>query len=70
MGGPLPATSANRSGAPAATTAAQACLPGLALVLDDGPRAGLASTVVELLGPPRILRQGQLRLPGRWQGGG
>ena len=59
IGQPLTATSANLSGAPPATTAQQARLPGLELVLDDGPRDAPASTVVSLLeGAPRILRQG------------
>ena len=36
----ITATSANRSGEPAAVTAAAAALPGLSLVLDDGVRDG------------------------------
>ena len=60
---PLTATSANLSGSPAATTAAQARLPGLGLVLDAGPRRAPASTVVSLLGDrPRILRPGPVTL--------
>jgi L-threonylcarbamoyladenylate synthase len=61
--GPLPVTSANISGAPEATTAAeiQAMLgDGVDLILDGGPaRGGPASTVVDASSdPPRILRPG------------
>ncbi len=60
---PITATSANLSGAPAATRAEQARIPGVALVLDDGPRKAPASTVVSLLGDhPRILRRGAVHL--------
>lgn len=63
LGRPITATSANLSGSPPATDASQARLPGLGLVLDDGPRSAPPSTVVSLLGPaPRILRQGALVL--------
>ena len=63
--GPLAVSSANRSGRPAATTAAQA-LDQLgshaAVVLDGGPREGsAASTIVDCTGPvPRVLRVGAL----------
>jgi tRNA A37 threonylcarbamoyladenosine synthetase subunit TsaC/SUA5/YrdC len=59
-------TSANRSGAAPATTAAQllqAVGPSLALVLDDGPiRGGVPSTVVavDAAGAWTILRQGAI----------
>ena len=65
--GPLPVSSANRSGSDAATDAAGvlAQLGGvgdLAVVLDGGPAAGgVASTVVACTGgPPRILRPGAI----------
>jgi L-threonylcarbamoyladenylate synthase len=65
--GPLPVSSANRSGEPAATSA-EAVLaqlgerPGVTLVLDGGPAAGgVASTVVDCAsGTPRILRAGAI----------
>lgn len=62
VGRPITATSANLSHEEPATTAAQAALPGVALVLDDGQRAAQASTVVELVGQPRVLRGGPLRV--------
>jgi L-threonylcarbamoyladenylate synthase len=60
--GPLPTTSANRSGAPAARTAAE-ILDQLGdavdLVLDGGEaHGGPASTVVDCTDEPRILRAG------------
>ena len=59
---PLTATSANRGGKPAATTAQEAALEGVAMVLDDGERDGEPSTVMEVLdGTSRILRQGNVR---------
>jgi len=66
VGQPITATSANRSGRPPAQHAQQACLDGVDLVLDDGPRHGQASTVVEILpdGRPRVLRQGAAQLEG------
>jgi len=63
--GPLAVSSANRSGRPAATTAAEA-LEHLgthaAVVLDGGPREGsAASTIVDCTGPvPRVLRVGAI----------
>ncbi|MBK8481315.1 MAG: threonylcarbamoyl-AMP synthase [Proteobacteria bacterium] len=59
LGAPLTATSANRSGARPAQSAAEAALPGVALVLDDGHRGELPTTLIELLDTPRILRQGR-----------
>jgi len=64
VGGPITATSANRSGEAAATRAAHAGLPGVALVLDDGERAQPPSTVLELIDGPRLLRQGAVRIDG------
>jgi len=63
--GPLAVSSANRSGRPAATSA-QAAVDQLgrhlAVVLDDGERAGsAASTIVDCTGPaPRVLRVGAI----------
>lgn len=62
VGGPITATSANRSGEPPATTATQARLPGVDLALDDGPRRAAASTVVAFLGSPVIIRQGAIKV--------
>jgi L-threonylcarbamoyladenylate synthase len=62
--GPLAVTSANRHGAPPATTAGQAegswpADPSLAGVVDAGVCDGVPSTVVECRGPAwRCLRQG------------
>lgn len=61
--GPLPTTSANRSGEPEARTATEieTLLGGaVALILDGGPSSGgPASTVVDATGPrPRVLRAG------------
>lgn len=65
--GPFAASSANISGRPDATDAAQVHLSlgeDVALILDDGPtRGGLASTVVAVPGVggrPAILRQGAI----------
>jgi len=63
--GPLPTTSANRSGQPEARDAAAIVAQlgdAIALVLDGGPaRGGPASTVVDCsVEPPRILRQGAI----------
>ncbi|TFV64993.1 UNVERIFIED_ORG: threonylcarbamoyl-AMP synthase [Bacillus sp. AZ43] len=63
--GPLAVSSANRSGRPAATTAAEAAEQlgeHAAVVLDGGSRAGsAASTIVDCTGPvPRVLRVGAL----------
>jgi tRNA threonylcarbamoyl adenosine modification protein (Sua5/YciO/YrdC/YwlC family) len=61
--GPLPVTSANLSGRPAGTTAADVKAQlglRIELVLDGGPaRGGVPSTVVDCSGPtPRLLRAG------------
>jgi L-threonylcarbamoyladenylate synthase len=61
--GLLTATSANRSGSPALSTAdavERALGPGTALIIDGGPSpGGLASTIVELSeARPRLLREG------------
>lgn len=63
MGGPIVATSANRSGAPPPSTAdeaAQALGDSVAIILDGGStRGGSASTVLDLTAdPPRLLRSG------------
>lgn len=61
--GPLATTSANRSGRPTPTAAAEAAaaLGGDLLVLDGGACTGTPSTVVDLtLVPARILREGAL----------
>ncbi len=63
--GPLAVSSANRSGRPTATTAQESVEQlgeHVAVVLDDGPRAGsAASTIVDCTGPaPRVLRVGAL----------
>lgn len=65
--GPLPVTSANRSGEPPADSA-EAVLaqlgdrPGVTLILDGGPTTGgVASTVVDCAsGPPQVLREGAI----------
>jgi len=61
--GPLAVSSANRSGAPPATTAAAAeeqLNDAVAVYLDGGPCPGdVPSTIVDLTGPiPRLLRPG------------
>lgn len=62
--GPLATTSANRHGAPAATDAdgARAALgTAVAIVLDGGPAAGLASTIIDCSRtPPEVLREGPI----------
>jgi L-threonylcarbamoyladenylate synthase len=65
--GPLPTTSANRSGEPEARTAVEIeRLLGEAvdLILDGGASSGgLASTVVDVTGPrPRVLRVGAIAI--------
>jgi L-threonylcarbamoyladenylate synthase len=62
-GGLLTATSANRSGSPALSTAdavERAIGPGTALIIDGGPSpGGLASTIVDVTeARPRLLREG------------
>lgn len=62
--GPLAVSSANVSGQPAATTIEQAreqLGDRVSVYLDGGPAAGgVPSTIVDLTGSPRILRQGAL----------
>ena len=63
--GPLAVSSANRSGRPPATTAADAVAQlgeHAAVVLDGGPRdSSAASTIVDCTGPtPRVLRVGAI----------
>lgn len=65
--GPLAVSSANRTGLPAATTAADAEeMLGISVrvILDDGPTPGpVASTIVDCTGErPRVLRTGALPL--------
>ncbi len=56
---PLTGTSANLSGTPAATTAQDARLHGVGLVLDSGPRDEPPSTVIALLDDGmKVLREG------------
>lgn len=59
--GPLAVSSANRSGEPPCTSAAEALAlwPDLP-TLDDGPADGEPSTVISLVGAPRLLRVGPL----------
>jgi L-threonylcarbamoyladenylate synthase len=59
--GPIAATSANLHGheTPARAAEVAALFPDVAVVLDDGPRPGAASTVVSVLAPhPVVLRPG------------
>jgi L-threonylcarbamoyladenylate synthase len=61
--GPIAATSANRSGEPTPATAAEIAVlfPDVTLVVDDGPRDGVPSTVVDLTTtPPTVLRAGPI----------
>lgn len=61
--GPIAATSANRHGEPTPTTAAEvaACFPEVVVVVDGGPRAGAASTVVSVVAAePVVLREGPI----------
>jgi tRNA threonylcarbamoyl adenosine modification protein (Sua5/YciO/YrdC/YwlC family) len=62
--GPLATTSANRHGEPPATTAEEVeRLLGAEIdaVLDGGPAAGRASTIIDCtVSPPRVLRAGPL----------
>lgn len=67
FGGPVAATSANRSGGPSPATAAEAAEQvgdAVDLVLDGGPcPVGRDSTVLDLSGPePRVLREGAVSL--------
>lgn len=61
--GPLAVSSANRSGGEPATTVAEAreALRGFVDVyIDGGTRSGAASTVLSLVGPPTVLREGRI----------
>jgi L-threonylcarbamoyladenylate synthase len=61
--GPIAASSANESGAPTPATAQEiaALFPSVALVVDGGPRHGVASTVIDAtVDPPVLLRAGAL----------
>jgi L-threonylcarbamoyladenylate synthase len=62
--GPMPVTSANRSGEPELGTARQiedTLGDGLDLIIDGGPaHSGPPSTVVECTAGPRILREGSI----------
>lgn len=61
--GPLAVTSANVSGEPPATTYEEACSLAPELVcLDGGTCDGVPSTVLTLVGEPRVLRRGGLDL--------
>lgn len=63
--GPLAVTSANRHGEPTAVTAEEALLAigsGVAVVADEGPLEGRASTVIDTTTSPwHVLREGPLR---------
>ncbi|PID38927.1 MAG: threonylcarbamoyl-AMP synthase [Deltaproteobacteria bacterium] len=60
---PLTATSANLSSEPAASSAEEAALAGVALILDDGPRDGQPSTVAVVSGEAvKVLRAGGVAL--------
>ncbi|MDP9067136.1 MAG: L-threonylcarbamoyladenylate synthase [Actinomycetota bacterium] len=61
--GPLAVTSANISGQAAAVTVAEAraaLRDSVAVYIDGGPAAGAPSTVLSLLGEPKVLRAGGL----------
>ena len=61
--GPLATTSANRSGEPPATSIAEARSvfgEEVAAYVDGGACRGLPSTVLSLVGPPLVLREGAL----------
>lgn len=61
--GPVAATSANLHGhdTPARAAEVAELFPDAAVVVDDGPRPGSASTVVSVVdGPPVILREGPI----------
>ncbi len=66
VGGPIIGTSANRSGAVPASSAAQVReqLDGAVdLVIDGLPSLGIQSTILDLTGPaPRVLRSGAISL--------
>ena len=61
--GPVAVTSANRHGEPTVVTAEEAVLslPGVRVIVDEGPLEGRASTVVDATRHPwRVLREGPL----------
>ena len=61
--GPIAASSANESGAPTPATAREiaALFPSVSIVVDGGPRHGMASTVIDAtVDPPVVLRAGAL----------
>ena len=61
--GPIAASSANESGAPTPATAREIAelFPSVSLVVDGGPRKGVASTVIDAtVDPPVLLRAGAL----------
>ena len=63
--GPIAASSANESGAPTPATAGEvaALFPSVSLMVDGGPRRGVASTVIDAtVDPPVLLRAGSLSL--------
>ena len=61
--GPLAVTSANVSGEPPATTYEEACALAPDLIcLDGGTCDGVPSTVLSLVGEPKVLRRGGLDL--------
>ena len=61
--GPIAASSANVSGSPTPATAGEIAtlFPSVSIVVDGGPRRGLASTVIDAtVHPPAVLRAGAL----------
>ena len=63
--GPVASTSANRHGEPAASSAraaAEAFGDEVDAILDGGPGAGIASTIIDVTStPPRVLREGLIQ---------
>lgn len=66
LSGPVASTSANRHGDPpaaSASAAASALGDDVRLVLEGGPAAGRASTIIDwTTAPPRVLREGPIAL--------
>lgn len=58
FGGAISSTSANRSGEPPATRPGDALLPGVALVLDAGPREAAVPSTVYDCSLDRVYREG------------
>ncbi len=61
--GPLAVSSANRAGGAPATTVAEAREAlgrSIEVYIDGGVKAGAASTVLSLVGPPVVLREGDI----------